>query len=303
MNSNQITLFSELGEPPPPAPLHIPKAPTPEVSIYSTIEAYAFFLRGKQSSQHTVDAYTGDIEYLQSYLGDKPLDTISLQDLRGFHSMMIAKRINASTMHRRIASVKNYFSWLYYVERVLSFNPAELLICDRPGLKLPYILTDDESDRLVQSSTRDPRNYVLVLLLFNIGLKRQELITLKKEDIVIEAFKATLYVRSDNPYKNRPLLLSGDFVAAYRQYIEREKPDDLLFPYTERNLNFILKSLGKSANISSSVSCQVLRDTGAVRRIKSGESPETVLKRLGLAPSEVCREALNKYMILAKKAI
>ena len=110
-----------------------------------------------------------------------------------------------------------------------------------------------------------------------------------------------MQIRVANPYKQRVLLLPADFVPAYKEYIATYAPQGKLFPMTERNLNLILKNIAKRAGVEEKkVSCQSLRDTFTVRRVRAGEDIDTVMRKLGLSKNTFNRETRERIERMAQ---
>jgi site-specific recombinase XerD len=78
--------------------------------------------------------------------------------------------------------------------------------------------------------------------------------------------------------------------------------DDLLFPYTQRFVRYLITEIAEKAGVKKRVSAQILRDTCAVRQLKRGERIERVLQRLGLSET-TWEDARIKYEKLAKGGI
>ena len=117
-------------------------------------------------------------------------------------------------------------------------------------------------------------------------------------------YRPELWIRCrGRRFKERKLRLPPEFPAALAAYIAEYHPQEYLFEYTERNLTYILTSVAQGAGIRKKVSCQVLRDTFAVRQLKAGEQIEWVLEKLGLAPGSWNEETREKYLKLASPGL
>lgn len=297
----QLSLIKQKKFGSPPPPLAMPKKVEADTTIAAALWAYHNHLSSIGSSPHTIEAFTGDIRMFKKVIGDKTVKDISLHDMKCFLAYLADKGEKPKSIHRRGTSLKNFSKWLYN-EGILKEDPGALLYVKRAIPPLPPVLNEDEYKRLITEASKDSRDYVLTLLLLEVGLKRSELQLLKPSDINISNhYRPELYVRATNPYKQRVLLLPADFVPAYKEYMEMYNPQGVLFPMTERNLNLILKSIAKRAGVDEKkVSCQTLRDTYAVRRVRAGEDIDTVLKRLGLSKSSLNQESRERILRLAQ---
>lgn len=280
-------------------------APAPPVSkpVFSTIleslPSYKDYLTASGKSNHTVDSFSGDIKKLAQTFPDKHIPRISTEDLRSFITSYAEHGRKPKTLHRKVVALKNYFAWLTN-RKWIAENPAALLVFARVVPPLPDILTQKETSRFLEASMRTPLERTLIMILLGAGLKRSELINLTKNDIDTSDSLPFVTIRTGGDYRKRTVRLPIDFIQAYKDYLETYKPENILFIYTERTLNNILKSIATRAGISKKVSCQILRDTFAVQSLLAGESINDMLKKLGLAPDPSNREIAEKYKRLSE---
>ena len=153
------------------------------------------------------------------------------------------------------------------------------------------------------AASGESRAYLLVLILLETGIKRKELLKIKPTHIDLSnRYRPVLWIRGEK-HKERKLQLPAEFTEVFEQYLEEYQPQEKLFECTGRNLDLILKSVAERAGIEKPVSCQVLRDTFAVRQLKAGEKIDKVLEKLGLAPDSFNQETKRKYLKLAAPAL
>jgi len=98
--------------------------------------------------------------------------------------------------------------------------------------------------------------------------------------------------------KSRKLKLSIEIVPVFKDYVSGYKVDDLLFPYTQRFVRYLITDIAQKASVKKKVSAQILRDTCAVRQLKRGEGIERALQRLGLSET-TWEDAKIKYQKLS----
>jgi site-specific recombinase XerD len=102
--------------------------------------------------------------------------------------------------------------------------------------------------------------------------------------------------------KSRKLKLPLAIRPVFTDYIQRYQIDDVLFPYTQRFIRYLITETAQKASIKKRVSAQILRDTCAVRQLKRGEAMERVLQRLGLSET-TWEDAKSKYEKLSAGGI
>ncbi|MGC8838239.1 MAG: tyrosine-type recombinase/integrase, partial [Anaerolineae bacterium] len=194
---------------------------------------------------------------------------------------------------RRVTTLKVFFRWLHETG-VLSRDPAAALIQRSVRAPLPRPLTDEEVDRLLAAAREqmagedpDPRPYVLAALLLHTGIKKGECVGIRLADLDLSAREGpSVLIRYDSPrqqHKERRLALPASLVPAIREYLARYQPREFLFPWTARNLEYVLRDLGRQAGIQGSVSFDRLRWTAALRDWKAGMDPDHLRRKLGLS--------------------
>lgn len=203
-----------------------------------------------------------------------------------------------------MSALNNYFTWLI-LEKVIHDNPALMIPNHKVTSPLPDVLFDAECTRLLEAASHDPRTYLLVLLLLETGMKTEELMDLELSHIdTSNAYAPEVWIKHSGKKvkKDRKLKLPREVVPVLTEYVAQYTIRDKLFPYTQRFVRYVLRSAGETANISKPISAQLLRDTCAVRLLKSGEHIDTVLKKLGLSET-TWEDAKEKYLKLTSRAL
>jgi site-specific recombinase XerD len=278
-------------------------APTDDDTVLKTLPAYYAYLRSGGYSKYTPDDFTGDIRRFGRFLKDKQIRVIRPVDIQQWIGEL-RKVVQEKTVSRKISALTNYFQWLMS-EKVLTVNPAEAIRSLRVTSPLPDILFEEECERLRTVARIDPRSYVLVLLLLETGLKKEELLALHITHFDFSnPYAPELWVKHTGRKvrKDRKLKLPAELVPVFRDYVSRYSITESLFPYTPRFIELILTATGKKAKIQKKVTAGVLRDTCAVRQLRRGEGIERVLMRLGLSET-TWEDAKVKYEKLSAGGI
>ncbi|MDD8020682.1 MAG: tyrosine recombinase XerC [Acidobacteriota bacterium] len=154
------------------------------------IEEFLDYLRlEKNSSPHTVSAYSRDLQQLASYLKDNGYSwrTIDSLALRGFLAELHQQELKKSSMARKLAAIRSFFAF-GLKKNWRQDNPASVLATPRQEQHLPGFLTEEETSRLLdwQVKTDHPlevRDKAILELLYASGLRVSELTSLNLEDI------------------------------------------------------------------------------------------------------------------------
>jgi integrase/recombinase XerD len=262
-------------------------------------------LRGK--SNYTITCFLSDLRMFGDYVGhDTPVGRITKQHLTdwlmklkfGTKGPMPAPK----TMARRITFLRNFFSWLAS-EQIIKEDPSAGLVLERPLPPLPELLFDDEVQRLLDASSEDARCHCLVYLVLHAGLKKEEVMALKVYHVDLsdpQAPAVTVHfpASTGKQHRERRLALPAEFTEIFKSYKSKYKPKNELFPYTDRNLNYILAKAVKVAGIEKRVTLQLLRDVFAVQQLRAGVTFDALREKLGLS-EEAWLESREKYRRLA----
>lgn len=158
-------------------------------------------------SRQTVDEYFLDLRNFFRYLKleknlvpkDMPFDQISiddvdlslvkqitLTDIYAFMNFLSRdRRLNNASRARKVATIRSFYKYLTNKAKLLDTNPVQDL--DSPRLKktLPKYLNLDESLELLDSvdGKNAVRDYCILTLFLNCGLRISELVGLNKTDV------------------------------------------------------------------------------------------------------------------------
>lgn len=270
---------------------------TPETTLPIALNAWRYYLIDQGRSEHTLKAFIGDLNLLNSYLPpDKTIGNISTTDLNNFLNWMIKERnvpCSPKTLSRRITSIKSFFRWLHESGVLLS-DPAEKVIQKSVISPLPIVLTSDEVKLITEiaqkyrySDKPDARYYTLFRLLITTGIKKSECLNIALNHLVLdEEEEPYLYVRYKNPqyrYKERKISLPTDWVDAFHEYKAQYEITDQLFPWTARRLEYLLEDLSNDAGLEKHLSFDMCRWTCALNDWNSGMDPNKIRQKLGVS--------------------
>ena len=177
-----------------PAPVDEAPHELPE-ALAGALSDYATHLESERtSSVHTVRAYTGDIAHLCHHLvrlGRTRLTEVTLRDLRSWLARQQTAGRERTTLQRRAAAARGFFTWTQRTGRT-TINPAETLRSPRSGKRLPPTLdrADAEqmlSDALTRAGADDGpvgrRDVALLETLYASGIRVSELCGLDLGDL------------------------------------------------------------------------------------------------------------------------
>ncbi len=303
MGGEQASLFDRkkyVGIQPQTHPIEPPAADT---TVLNTLPAYHAYLRSGGYSKYTPDDFTSDVKKFGLFVKDKKLREIRTVDIQQWIGEL-KKVMTEKSVSRKISALTNYFLWLA-TEKVLTNNPAASIRYLRVTSPLPDILFESECQKLLTAASSDPRTYILVLLLLETGIKKEEVFELKVVNFDLSnKYAPELWVKHTGKKvkKDRKLKLPPEIVPVFPEYMKQYGITDLLFPYTPRFVEMLLTDTANMAGLQKKVTAGILRDTFVVRSLKRGEGIEAVLRKIGLSET-TWEDAKEKYEKLAMAGI
>ncbi len=152
----------------------------------NTIKEYYYDLR-KTFKYLKKEKSNLNVDYDNVIISDIDLEfikNISYDDLLGYINYLsfIDKPV---TRARKIATLKSFFNFLCFKQKVLKINPTVDLETPKLGKRLPKYLTLDESVALLHSVEGEfkERDYAIITIFLNCGLRLSELVNIDLNNI------------------------------------------------------------------------------------------------------------------------
>lgn len=159
--------------------------------VSEAIEAYAYLLaRVRRLSPATVRAYRSDLAELGDALGDPVLSDVDLDDLRDWLWKATERGDARSTLARRRASARGFFSWALDAGHVRT-DPSLRLVAPKRARPLPRVASAEGMTGVLEGAKEraqagDPvalRDHAILELLYASGLRVSELCGLDLDDL------------------------------------------------------------------------------------------------------------------------
>ena len=240
---------------------------------------------------NSIEAYRRDLSDFTSYLN---VENIDLPDkIDRFHLISYIKYLKdkgrkSSTIIRKIAAIRNWFTWLYLMGEI-STDPSLTLEHPKLEAKLPKVLTFEEVNKILDLDMTIIQKAVFELL-YASGLRVSELANLELNNIDLNSG----YVRCiGKGSKERIVPIGRKAEAAIENYLkEREY---ILLKTGEKSKYLFLKESGKvitrqdiykfikriTEKIGKSASPHTIRHTFATHLIENGADLRVVQELLG----------------------
>jgi site-specific recombinase XerD len=301
----------------------------------------------KGHSQRTVNEYYLDLRNFFRYLkqtrdpslDELPLDEISirdvdlafvksvtLSDIYGYMTYLSRDRVqhqnsanseyglNPASRARKIATIRSFYKYLTNKAHLLDENPVKDI--DSPKLKktLPRYLTLEQSMQLLNAvdGKNKERDYCILTLFLNCGLRISELVGLNLNDIQDEALR--VLGKGD---KVRIVYLNDACLDALKRYLEVRRPiigrdQNALFLSAQNErisrsgVHALVKKHLTDAGIDASqYSSHKLRHTAATLMLQNGVDVRAVQEVLGhehLNTTEIYTHIDNDALRVAARA-
>lgn len=245
-------------------------------------------------------AYRSLLSTLEPEVLDHP-DQITSAHLVGWAAGM--RNYAAATRDQRIAKLKAFFAWCT-AEGYLAANPALVLKRPRKDWQ-PDPLTTDEIARLLEYARRGRngiRNYALVCLLLDTGVRNSELCAARRSDLNLRTGQLTVTGKGG---KTRTVVMGKRTRDALWRWLATRESDELPLFATENNrpltrtvLRRLVADIGTEAAIPH-VYPHRLRHTFAILYLRNHGDPYTLQYMLGHEDMTVTRQ----YVKLAAQDI
>ncbi len=282
-------------------------------SIKLLIEEYTLNLEAGNRSQKTILWYLDILDnfffkYLPSQGIIKPIDKLGREEVRSYikhlqgsnrwpnrvHQDKDFGKLSSYTIQGKIRALKAFWGWLFKEEHIDS-NPLAGLPLPTVDRSLIVILTKGQILQLLRAIDRHTslgaRNYIILLLLIDTGVRISELICIKITDIDI----AQSYVKvTGKGRKERIVPFSGITKGELIKYINRYRRDlcdtdsSYLFPakydghILANCIQQMIRRLAKKVGLKN-VKCHphIFRHTFATMFLAKGGSPVILMEIMG----------------------
>lgn len=262
------------------------------------LDEYASHLDAERGlSAHTVRAYLTDLRELARHADVGPA-RITLSRLRGWLAAMGDDGAATSTVQRRVASVRGFFTWAV-AEGLLGENPAARLQAPKKQRRLPKVPTVPAVAETMNAAAArageedDPvaiRDLALVELLYSSGLRVSEACALTLGDVDRERRSITVLGKGG---KQRTVPLGSPALAAIdrwltvrRQFVTVKSPDTVFLgvqggPLDPRVARRVVHTATGAAGPQAEVGPHGLRHAMATHLIEGGADLRSVQEMLG----------------------
>lgn len=253
----------------------------------------------KKYSAHTIAAYKTDLEQFQAYILENYYDelvaNINHQQIRSWLAQLLADDVKATSVNRKISSLKSFFKHLQRLGKIKASPMAKVQAPKKPK-QLPVFVEKNKLKVLTETILPEDgddilslRNRLVVELLYGTGMRLSELINLKEDDV--DFHSSTLKVLGKRN-KERIIPIAAPLLQLIENYMNKklENSDKNVYLLSNKGKKMypklvytIVKSNLSLVTTLKKRSPHVLRHSFATHLLENGADLNAIKELLGHA--------------------
>ena len=268
----------------------------------------------KKYSKHTVSAYVNDLEEFNKFLNINSVklnEKLNYSFVRQWIVELSENGLSTRSINRKISSLKSYFNFLIAINK-LNVSPLKLHrnLKVEPKIIIPF--NEREMDKVFEifnnNSGKLDRDFLIIEILYSTGIRRDELINLKFEDIYFEQGLIKVLGKRN---KERLVPVLPNLLSKIKKYSSNNSINSYLFKskngkkISPSTIYRIVKKYFRQISSKNKISPHVLRHSFATHMINNGADINSVKEILGhssLASTQIYTKIkvpkmLNDYML------
>ncbi len=261
-------------------------------------------------ARKTLALYEWTFDRFLGFLGDRPLTEIHAGLIRQYLAYCQELGYTPASMGMHYRVLHAFFAWLRR-EGLVASSPMDGISPPRQPKQYPFVLEEYQVRALLaacdKSTPHGVRNYAMLLLFLDCGLRLNELISLRLGDLSLAHRSLKVHGKGA---RDRIVFMGARTAKALRRWLElrgfKTTYSDALFldrkgePLKPRWVQQVIARLGAKAGIKGvRVSPHTLRHTAATLAVKNGMDPFALQRLFGW---ENIQTAL-KYVHMAGTAL
>jgi len=278
------------------AKLMNPRTEQPKTTTRDATDKFIASLHERNTSPHTIRAYTRDLGNFAAYVGSRKWKEIDHVTIRGFLSQLYDKGLSKTSVARSLAAVRSLYRWLAQ-EGVVEQNPAALVSTPKLPKKLPRVPTVEEMNSVLDGNMPEvaafpERDRLMLELLYGCGIRNSELVGVNLDHIHLK--NEMILIRGKGS-KERYVPFgeaARSALAAYlpmRQQVlseQRKTTPSLLINtrggrLTTRSVGRIIKKIAIAKGLSPDVHPHTLRHAFGTHMLEEGADLRAIQELLG----------------------
>ena len=247
----------------------------------------------KNYSNLTILNYDEDLTEFILYLKNKSIKEVTKEDVKGYLNILFSHNNKASTVSRKISSLKSFYKYLN-LKNIVNNNPMSTIKYPKKEKLLPKFIQYNELEEMLEISKNGElgdRNNLIIELLYDTGVRVSELVNIKISDIDFDNKK--IRIMGKGSYE-RFAFFGECAEIALKKYIKGlrcklldNKISDFLIlnkngvKITPRGVAKIIDGIISHTSIKLKISPHTLRHTFATHLLDNGCDIRSVQEMLG----------------------
>ena len=262
------------------------------------IDQFLDYLRYERNrSELTVKRYEDSLRDFQKYFEETEeglsWTSVDADVIRGWMESLMDRGNNASTVNTGLSALRSFFRYAL-ARKMVNRDPAHMITGPKKRKPLPQFVKEEEINRLLDKTEwgddyKDVRARTIIIILYEAGLRRSELIGLNDSDVDLDAMQLKVTGKRN---KQRIIPFGTELAEQLRQYIncrdeQIAKRSEALFLNTKGErisetevYNTVRENLAKVTTLKKK-SPHVLRHSFATAMLNHDAGLESVKKLLG----------------------
>ncbi len=240
-------------------------------TLESALALFLQTLQARNLSSHTITAYSCDIRQFLSFLRQNTIcthpDQVTKTDITEYLMTLAGKSQTGVTRARKLAALKSFFHYLVSSD-LLPSSPAASIAMPKKERKQVVYLRPDEYSRMLALAGTSPRDYAILQLFLQTGIRVSELVGLRTGDIDLIARTMRIMGKGQ---KERVIDLEKKALGALKSYLvvrPQALSDQVFLNYlgegiSDRGVKKLIEKYRMRAGITKKAGCHSLRHTFA----------------------------------------
>jgi len=255
-------------------------------------------LQRRNLSAITTRIYLHSVEEFAKYFNTPP-DRLGLEHIRKYQAHLFTDRkLEAGSVAQQVSALR-----FFYLKTLKRPWPVDDMPAPKRPIRLPEVLSREEVECLIEAAA-SPLHRIWLLVLYGAGVRREELIQLKIDDI--DSGRMLIHIRQGKGKKDRKVMLSAKLLDELRGYWRSldPKPKTYLFPsksisrnddapMTSKSVWDAVQQAARRAGLDKRVHPHTLRHCFATHLLEGGADLRTIQLLLGHASLTTTSRYLN----------